>query len=232
MSLGNYDDPEIRKQKALERIDALNSALYYVKGINGDMIPTESVYAAFIQPLHEYTLNFPDREYINTSLVGAQIDGFKNMPLEDALAGSEKIEDRDLCSDFKYDIKNIKDNLFKEKENLKPAILIVDEIRKIAKNINNDIKRYKNITQEILKSFKKLVTGYTTLSCDFSEKNKLFDFITTAERINIDYEMKMTREFTVETVTSLVNKITEYADSAENKIKTVSDTIDRISGEI
>ena len=232
MSLGNYDDPEIRKQKAVDRINALNSALYYVKGIKGDMIPTESVYAAFIQPLYEYTQNFPDREYINTSLVGAQIDGFKNMPLEDALKDSQIIENRELYTDFKYNITSIKDNLFKAGESLEPANLIIDEIRKIAKNIHNDIKRYKNITQEILKSFKKLITGYTALSYDFGDKNKLFDFIMTAERINIDYEMKMTREFTLDSVTSLTDKITEYVNAAENKIKTVSDELEKVSGEI
>ena len=232
LSLGNYDDPEIRKQKALERIHALNSALHYVKGINGDMIPTESVYSAFIQPLHEYTQLYPDRKYINTSLVGAQIDGFENMPLEDALKDSEKIENRELHTDFKYDVKNIKDNLFKIKESLAPAKLIIDEIRKIAKNINNDIKRYRNITQEILKSFKKLVTGYTALSYDFGEKNKLFDFIMTAERINIDYEMKMTREFTLESVTGLIEKITDFANTSENKIKIISDELDKISEEL
>ena len=232
LSLGNYDDPEIRKQKALSRLQALNASLYHVKGINGDIIPTESVYAAFIQPLHEYTQNFPDREYINTSLVGAQIDGFKNMSLEDALQDSMIIKSRTLKSDFKYDVQNIKDNLFKGKESLTTANLIIDEIRKIAKNINNDIKRYKNITPEILRSFKKLVTGYTALSYDFAEKNKLFDFIMTAERINLDYEMKMTREFTLESVTKLILKITEYTNLAENKIKDLSSTIDRVLGEI
>ena len=203
LSLGNYDDPEIRKQKAIDRIHALNSALYHVKGINGDMIPTESVYAAFIQPLSEYTQGYPDREYINTSLVGAQIDGFKNMPLDEALEGSEKIENKELKTEFKYNAQTIKDNLFKAKESLKPANLIIDEVGKIGRSINNDIKRYRNITPEILKNFKKLVTGYTALSYDFSKNNKLFDFIMTAERINIDYEMN-----------------------------TISAEIDRISGEI
>ena len=232
LSLGNYDDPEIRKQKAIDRIHALNSALYHVKGINGDMIPTESVYAAFIQPLSEYTQGYPDREYINTSLVGAQIDGFKNMPLDEALEGSEKIENRELKTEFKYNVQTIKDNLFKAKESLKSANLIIEEVRKIGRNINNDIKRYKNITPEILKSFKKLVTGYTALSYDFSKNNKLFDFIMTAERINIDYEMKMTREFTVDSVTNIINKITEYTNAAETKMNTISAEIDRISGEI
>ena len=232
LSLGNYNDPEIRKQKAIERINALNSALYYVKGINGDMIPTESVYAAFIQPLSEFTQMYPEHRYINTSLVGAQIDGFENLPLEEALKNSTRVENRELCTNFSFDIQFIKENMFKAEESLKPALLIINEIKKTTKNLNNDIKRYRNVTTEILQSFKKVVTGYTTLSCDFAEKNKLFDFFMTSERINIDYEMKMTREFTIESITNLIQKISEYVNTAENKIKIVTDELNRISGEI
>ncbi len=231
-SLGNVDDPEFRKQKAIDRINALNNSLYYVKGISGDMIPTESVYAAFIEPLSEFTQNYPDRVYINTSLVGAQIDGFENIPLEEALKDSEKIDNRELTTDFKYDVQSIKDNLFKSKENLKPALLIIEEIKRTVKNINTDLKRYRNITQEILKTLKKLVTGYSTLSDKFSSQNKLFDFITTSERIDLDYEMKMTTEFTIESVTNLVQKLSNYANKAEEKITAVSHDIDRILGEI
>lgn len=232
MSLGNYDDPEIRKQKALDRLSALNASLYYVKGVNGDMIPTESVYSAFIQPLSEYTQNYPDREYINTSLVGAQIDGFENMPLEKALEGTENLDNRELKSDFRYDVQKIKENLFKIKESLIPAKYIIDEIRKISRNLNNDIKRYRNVTPELLQSLKKLVTGFTTLGYDFADKNKLFDFIATPERIDVDYELKMTREFTVPAITNIVQKITEYANTSEEKIKTISGELEKIIGEI
>ena len=232
MSLANYEDPEIRKQKAIERIQNLNNSLYYVKGINGDMIPTESVYAAFIKPLSEFTEKYPDRKYINTSMVGAQIDGFENMPLEDALKDAEFIDNRELNTDFKYDVQSIKDNLFKAKESLKPALIIIDELKKISKGMNNDIKRYKNVTQEILKELKRLSIGYTALGYDFAAKNKLYDYITLSERIDLDYEMKMTREFTVETVTNIMTKISEYAIHAEERINTLSGEIDRILGEI
>lgn len=231
-SLGNYEDEETQKRIALDRIKNLNASLYYVKGINGDMIPTESVYAAFIHPLTEFTQLYPDREYINASLVGAQIDGFKNISIENALIDSELIESRELVTDFKYNITNIKDNLFKAKESLKPALLITEELKKIGKNIKNDIKRYKNVTQEILKNLKKLSTGYAALSYDFSQKNKLFDFITVSERIDLDYEMKMTREFTLDSVSNIVQKILDYAQSTEEKINFISNEINKISGEI
>ena len=231
-SLGNYEDFEVRKRVALERLKNLNASLYYVKGINGDMIPTESVYAAFIQPLSEFTQMYSDREYINTSLVGAQIDGFKNLPLDEALKDSEFINDRELKTDFEYDIQGIKERLFKFKENLKPALLITEEIKKIGKNLKNELKRYRKVTADILRGLKKLSTGYMALSYDFSKKNMLFDFITTSERIELDYEMKMTKEFTLEAVTKLAEKIVKYAETTETKIKTISNEIDRVMGEI
>ena len=231
-SLGNYEDPNIRQQLAINRLRSLNDALYYVKGIKGDMIPSESVYAAFIQPLSEFTQIYPDCEYINTSLVGAQIDGFKNIPLEEALKGTGIIENRELKSDFKYDVQNIKDNLFKIKESLQPALFITDELKKISKNIKNDLKRYKNVTQEVLKSLKKLSTGYAALSYDFGTKNKMFDLITTAEKIELDYEMKMMNEFTIESVTNIVQKMSDYANKAEEKIHIISSEIEKVLSEI
>ena len=232
MSLGNYEDPETRKRIAIDRIQSLNNSLYYVKGINGDMIPTESVYAAFIKPLSEFTERYSGIEYINTSLVGAQIDGFKNMPLEDALQNSDIVGDRELNTEFKYDVQSIKDNLFKLKEGLQPALFITDELKKISKDLNNDLKRYKNVTQDILKTLKRLSTGYIALSSDFASKNKLFDYLTLSEKINLDYEMKMTREFTVESVTNITEKVAQYAHLAEERINTISAEIDRVLGEI
>lgn len=231
-SISNSPAPEVRKKAALSRLENLNNSLYYVKGINGDMIPTESVYAAFIQPLTEYTQMHPQAEYINTSLVGAQIDGFKNMPIEEALKDSEKINDRDVNTDFEYDIEKIISNLDKEKENLNSALKIVSEGQKLVQNLNNDLKRYRNAGVEVLKSLKKLSANYLQVSSEYSKNNKLFDFITTSERIDLDYEMKMTREFTPDTIKNLADKISVYYNKAEVKIKRVIDTIEQTIGEI
>lgn len=231
-AISNSPNAEERKWVAQDRLKNLNGALYYVKGINGDMIPTESVYAAFIKPLEEYTQLYPDREYINTSLVGAQINGFKNMPLEEALSGiSEKLE-RDIKPDFMYDSKFIKDNLFKLKEELQPAKLFTEEIKKTVKNIKNDIKRYRTVNADILKSLKKLTTGYVAISSDFAKNNKLFDFMTMTEKINLDYEMKMTKTFTLESISAIVEKINNYCLEADKKIEEISNLINNVLGEI
>lgn len=221
-SLSNAATKEAQVKTAQKRLHDLNNSLYYVKGINGDMIPTESVYAAFIRPLKEFAEHFNDREYINTSLVGAQIDGYKNIPLEEALRDSSKIENRELICDFKYDINKIKENIHITNSNLKYGVEKIHEGQKIIKSMNNDLKRYKNINADILKTLKKLFANYIELSTVFAKKNLIFDFITTAERIDLDYEMKMTKNFTQENIENLIEKLHNYYTNAEKRLNIIS----------
>ncbi len=211
-------NPEVRAKTAKSRLANLNKSLYYVKGIKGDMIPTESVYATFIRPLEEYVSLFNDRKYINTSLVGAQIDGFENLPLEDALLDSEKLGDLELCIDFEFDKTEILDDLKNKLADLKKAISYIDEGKRISKNINNDLKRYRSTTTEVLKALKKLSVNYVFLAEDFTKQSEMFGFITTAEKIELDYEMKMIREFNAENVQRLNDKMTLFYENAEKRI--------------
>lgn len=223
-AISNSPNPEIRKQTALRRLQNLNNSLHFVKGITGEMIPTESVYAAFVSPLQEFAQTFNDRIYINTSLVGAQLDGFENMGLEEALKDSKPVGDLSLEGDFEYDRDLIMSNLSRKFDELKIALSIIEEGRRYAKALNNDLKRYRSATVEVLKTLKKLSVNYVSLSADFTEKSKLFDFITTADRIDLDYEMKMVQKFDVETVTNICEKISKYYDNAEKRIKELNES--------
>lgn len=230
-SLSNNPDESIRKESALKRLRDLNNSLYYVKGINGDMIPTESVYAAFIKPLSEFTKQFPDCRYINTSLVGAQIDGYENLSLEEALQDSEAIEKTEPDIDFKYDTDSIKDNLYKQKEELLQSVMLLEEIQKSGNRLKNDIKKYQTVNAEILKSLKHLTTGYYYLSSEYTKRNIMFDFITTAERMEIEYLMKMSKNLSIDNITSLTDKILVYSENAIAKINEVADLINNVCGE-
>ena len=231
-SLSNSPDAEIRKQVAIERLKNLNSALYYVKGINGDMIPTESVYAAFIKPLSEYTQHFNDREYINASLVGAQIDGFKNMALEDALKNSETIEERDFSVDYKYDVEAIKQKLIKQKSSLAEACKMLDVGLRQSNSLKNDLNRARSVNADILKSLKKISMNYLDLSSNFADKNKIYDFITTSVKLDLDYEMKMMREFTFESVSNINEKLFEYYDVALKRVNRVDTNLAKVIEEL
>lgn len=214
LAISASQDPEVRSKVAQARLNNLNKSLYYVKGINGDMIPTESVYATFIKPLEEYVERFNDCKYINTSLVGAQIDGFENLSFEEAILDSEPVGNIDLDINIKPNKELILNNLKSKLEELKKALPILEEGKRISKNINNDLARYRNVNSDILKTLKKLSLNYISLSEDFSKKSEMFKFIITAEKIDLDYEMKMLQDFNIENVTRMNEKMSLFYKNA------------------
>ena len=190
------------------------------------MIPTESVYAAFVKPLSEFALHFNDRTYINTSLVGAQIDGFKNMSLEEALADSEKNGLIEFKTDFTYDKNSIKSKLLDSKKLLNQSLPEIEEIKHLIKNLNNNLKRQKNLEVDSLKILKKISEKYLYLTSTFSNQSKLFDFITADGKINLDYQMKMLKDLTNNSVTTLIQNINNFADTTINRITEVNSLLD------
>lgn len=212
------ENPIVRENTAKNRLKNLNSSLYYVKGINGDMIPTESVYATFIKPLQEFTEMFNNRKYINTSLVGAQIDGFENKSLEQALEDSESVTNIELNTDFQYNQREIIEKLKTKLSELKLVLPLIEDGKRLSKNLNNDLKRYRAANTEVLKALKKLSLNYVSLTNNFTNKSKIFEFIITADRINLDYEMKMLRDFSYESVNNINEKLMLFYENAEKRI--------------
>lgn len=220
-SISTSSKEEVRIAIAQRRLKNLNNSLYSVKSIQGEELPTESVYAAFIRPLSEFTQKYSDRKFINTSLVGAQIDGFENMSLEDALKDSLNVGDLDLITDFKYNKENIKANLSEKIQELKDAKTVIETGKRIIKSMNNDLNRYKGVNVEILKDLKKVSLNYLSLAGDFADKSMLFDFITIGDKIDLDYEMKMTAEFNFNTVSSIIEKLSLFYNNAEKRIEEI-----------
>ena len=69
------------------KLDELNQSITFVKGQNGQMMPSDSNYAGFVQYFEEFAyekrLHSPELELYNASVGGAQINGFENLSLED-----------------------------------------------------------------------------------------------------------------------------------------------------
>lgn len=217
-AISAIEDPEKRKNVAKNRLANLNASLYYVKGIQGDLIPTESVYATFIKPLEEFVKQYNDREYINTSLIGAQIDGFKNISLEDALKDSAPIENKDLLTEFKYNKEDIINQLNVKKEELKGFLPLIYEGQKLTKNLNNELKRARSLNPDLLKTLKNLSLNYLNISGEQANKSKLLNYITTADKINLDYKMKMMQELCIDNIKNLSSKLALFYENTEKRI--------------
>ena len=52
----------------------------------------------------------------------------------------------------------------------------------------------------------------------------MFELITAADKIDLDYEMKMVQTFDVETVTNIGSKIQKYLENTEKRIKEINES--------
>ena len=100
------------------------------------------------------------------------------------------------------------------------------------KSFNNDLKRQRNVTPEILKSLKKISEYYLYMSSDCTKECKLLDFITISDRINLDYEMKMARTLTPEIIENIIEKMNVFYDNAKMRINRVSGILQKSLEEI
>ena len=62
---------------------------------------------------------------------------------------------------------------------------------------------------------------------EMQDINTAFDYITAAERIEIDYEMKITRNFDLKTVENMSEKMSAYFNNAEKRIAVILDLLEK-----
>lgn len=219
-SLTSYNTEEARIDAAKRRLNTLNSSLYMVKAINGKMIPTEAGYASFITHFAEYAKKISNTELINTSLKGALIEGFKNIPLKDAMIDSKKIIKKEINSNYKFNISLIMENLIKTKQNLENTKIQCEECKKIASRLNLDYKRNKTIDKNKLLKIRKLIEIYTILN-NFDNNNLIFKYTTTAEEMELNDILTNVSKYDDKTTPVVISELKKYYENIINKLDKV-----------
>lgn len=139
-------------------ITRLNKTLYTVVGQKGEMLPTQACYALFIKHFEQFTKDNPQITYINSSTGGAQINGFENMTLEEALIDCKNTERADIKFEIpNYDIEKF--NLAKESllQNLLRIKSTVDIALKYQDEYNREFARRKAFTKNTDKIEEKII---------------------------------------------------------------------------
>ena len=124
-----------------------------------------------------------------------------------------------------YDELALQNNLIQELNLLKSAMQQVKAGNSIAKGLKNNLVRYKSANADILKDLKKLVQNYISLTVEFTSKSALFDFITISNKIDIDYEMKMTTDFNYSAVMNLCTKLFKFYNIVEARVEEIEGLI-------
>ncbi len=182
------NNEETRRGYARYRVDQLNNTLLYVKGIQGNMLPTEAGYSTFINYFAEFAKNNRSLDLVNTSMYGAQIDGFKNQTLTDALSGAEVIgEFPDLNKIFAYDKDFISKNINDEYDFMKRTYDEIVKVEEFFYKYDRAYNRTKSINKETNKHFGSLLNYYSQLRAEGVTSSKLFTAISFSEDLEIQH---------------------------------------------
>lgn len=156
--LGKSSDAVFKYAK--KYIANLNKNIYTIKSQNNTYLPTQAGYALFVEWFEKvaqrYKKEKPDIKLINSSTGGAQINGFENVCLIDAVKNSEKIEKYELSNCTVKYRKEIMLNKIKEHlEGLYVYDNYAKDVQKYCEKFLNELKTKKVITSNALKYMKK-----------------------------------------------------------------------------
>lgn len=117
----------------------LTKNLYFVKGLNGKMIPTSSSYATFIKYFETAADEFKHRaEFINATEGGAYLEGFNHQTLKHSLEQYAK-----TSVDVKQTVNSTTENRKK---------IAIESKNDIIKELNKTIKTFEDLTPLFIKS--------------------------------------------------------------------------------
>ena len=156
--LGKSSDAVFKYAK--KYIANLNKNIYTIKSQNNTYLPTQAGYALFVEWFEKvaqrYKKEKPDIKLINSSTGGAQINGFENICLIDAVKNSEKIEKYELSNCTVKYRKEVMLNKIKEHlEGLYVYDNYAKDVQKYCEKFLNELKTKKVITSNALKYMKK-----------------------------------------------------------------------------
>ena len=221
-SLSASDDVEERTKIATERLKILNKSLYSVKSINGAMIPTEAGYAAFIQQFSDYAKSLNNIKLINTSLKGAQIDGFENISLAEAVKDLTIIDKSIPKIELDYDIEQIKEHLLRLENNLKEYKNLAEESCKTVSRLNMDWKRHRTIDKNLLLKIRALIETYTKMNDVNNTENEIFRYATAHHEMELNSFLKTIKNYDMTTTPQVITKLNEYYTNIQTRIYVIS----------
>ena len=211
---------------ALRRLARYKGKITTIRSITGELLPTEAVYTTFAANISKYTKKYPDRHYINTSMKGAQLDGFENIPLDKALEHSKPINKKDFSS-LSFNKNDFIISQLKEiKTGLNTAINKINDNQKLLSRFRTEYKRGKSLTKDMLNTLKKVISNYTWLSIDYGQTNPVYDFITKKEQMNFETFLKKAENIDISAALKIAELQTEYLNQALEKTRSTVDIID------
>lgn len=218
------------KDRLLKKYVAnINEKLYYVEGIKGNKLPTTADYGSFISQFEEFAQSYGDSlNLYNTSLEGAKIKGFEDVPLENLLEKTEKLERVTLDKTPKYDLNEVKSSITEEVGTLKELQNLMSKANNLIANYERElIKNNNTLNHRAGAYFKQLMILYVDISENYSKKSLIYKFINKSASYTILYNLRLNPISDAKSIELIFSNLKQYFTGVSKDIKIITDTLEK-----
>lgn len=210
---GHTSLSEEEKTKRLKAyVENINSKMYYVEGIKGNKLPTTVDYVSFISQFEFFAKNYGSvLKLYNTSLEGAKIKGFEDVPLEKLLENTVKIEKLSLEKVRNYDLNKIKTKISEEIKTLKEIQNLMSKANNLAVSFEREYeKNNMTLTPQAGAYFKQLMILYVDISEKFTQKSLILRLVHKSASYKISYDLRVSPVSDAKSILILFEDLKRY----------------------
>lgn len=212
---------------ANQRIESINKNLCNVTGINGTQLVTTLDYASFISQFEMFAQKFKNEVNLyNTSLEGAKIEGFDDIPLEELLQNKPKIERIELKNNYKFDSQNIVKNIKTEINTLEKISKMLESASTLMANFDKEYNHRHTVNETCIKYFKQLMMLYIDLTETFGAKNKIFIMLQKPYQQELNYSLKINNKYDSNSINKVYQNLKVYMTSLKKNIADVKEILE------
>ncbi len=218
------------KDRLLKKYVAnINEKLYYVDGIKGNKLPTTADYGSFISQFEEFAQSYGDSlNLYNTSLEGAKINGFEDVPLENLLEKTEKLERITLDKTPNYDLNEVKSSITEEAGTLKELQNLMSKANNLIANYERELIKNNNMLNHRAGAyFKQLMILYVDISENYSKKSLIYKFINKSASYTILYNLRLNPISDAKSIELIFGNLKQYFTGVSKDIKIITDTLEK-----
>lgn len=227
-SKDSFLSDESKIMAAKKRAESMNKNMCSVLGIKGNTLVSTLDYASFIHQFSAFAKDFKDKlNLYNTSLEGAKINGFEDIPLEEILKDKLDVERIDLKPECSYDVVTLLTNINSELVYLEQISSMLNSANTLIFNFDKEFNNRKNITDICMKYFKQLMLLYIDLTDTFISKSRIFAMLQKSNQLDLNYTMKVNKNNSTESINKVYSKLKNYMNSLQTNISEVKNILQK-----
>ena len=224
----NIKIDENRKiELAQRRIDLINKNLCNVQGIKGNQLLTTYDYASFISKFEEFAQKHKnDLNLFNTSLEGAKINGYEDVPLDEILKNKETIEPIELNTTCHYDLQEIVSKINLEINTLEKISKTLNIANTLIHNYDKEFSHRHVVNETCIKNFKQIMMIYIDLTETFEKINNIFRMLQKPYQQELNYSLKLNNNPTSDSINKVYQNLKIYMTSLQKNINDVKEILE------